>query len=307
MENKPGEQLQMGDNETHPALQFLIFCAVFAGIWVLGNIVGALMVWAIYGLKTLMAFTTMDTTVPHFITSLWILQITSTTLPLFIAPFFFAKVISRDVKEYIKPSIQINWVLMLLVLAIMLSSAPLIEFLSNINAKFDLPKWMRDDEDAAEKLTNVMLQMNSIWILIMDVLLIALLTAIAEEFVFRGVVQTIFSKWTNNVHAAVWITAILFSAFHMEFFGFLPRLLLGAMFGYLVAWSGSIWTSVWAHFINNAIDIIVTYLSQHKIINIDLDKQQLFNNTAYVFSFIIVLFLFWIYRDTALKKLRVYQ
>jgi len=196
---------------------------------------------------------------------------------------------------------------MLLVLAIMLSSSPLIEFLSNVNEKFDLPQWMRDDEDAAQKLTDVMLQMSTIWNLIADVLIIGLLTAIVEEFMFRGVIQTIFMRWTKNIHATVWITAILFSAFHMEFFGFLPRLLLGAMFGYFVAWTGSIWTSVWAHFINNAFDVVITYLAQHKIINIDPNDQHIFNYAAYIFSFIIVLFLFWIYRDIALKKIRVRQ
>ena len=290
MINKPDEQLQTGDNEQHPGMQFLIFAAILVGALIFGNLIGGGIVAAIYGTKPLLAMVSMDVTTPHFANALWIIQITGTTFPIFITPVFFSYVVVKTPQDYIKPSFRIPWVLMLLVLAIMLSSSPLIEFLSNINEKFNLPQWMRDDENAAQKLTDVMLQMNTVWNLIADVLIIGLLTAIAEEFMFRGVVQTIFMRWTNNQHAAVWITAILFSAFHMEFFGFLPRLLLGAMFGYFVVWTGSIWPAVLAHFINNATDVILTYLSQHKKISINLDAPQIFNNTAYIFSFIIVLF-----------------
>ena len=103
--------------------------------------------------------------------------------------------------------------------------------------------------------------------------------------------QTIFIRWTKNKHAAVWITAILFSAFHMEFFGFLPRLLLGVLFGYFVAWSGSIWPAIWGHFVNNGTIVVITYLSQHKLIGIGPDDQHVFNNVWYIISLVITLFL----------------
>jgi membrane protease YdiL (CAAX protease family) len=307
MENKPGEQLQKGDNEMYPALQFLVFAAIVAGAIITGGIISAAIIIGLYGEKSLVALSTSDATDPHFVGSLWILQIAGTTLPLLASTTFFVTVIVKNTQDYIKPFFRIHWVLLLLVFAIMLSSSPLIEFLSIINAKIDLPKWMRDYESSVEKLTGVMLQMKTVWNLIFDIFFIGLLTAIVEETMFRGVIQTIFAKWTKNAHATVWITAAIFSAFHMEFSGFLPRMLLGAMFGYLVVWSGSIWPAVWAHFINNAVAVIETYMQQHKLIAANFDLQQSFNNTAYVFSFIIVLFLFWIYRDTGLKKLRVYQ
>jgi hypothetical protein len=119
---------------------------------------------------------------------------------------------------------------------------------------------------------------------------------------FRGVIQTIFVRWTKNTHAAVWITAILFSAFHMEFFGFLPRLLLGVFFGYFVAWSGSIWTGVWAHFLNNSTVVIITYLFQKKIISGDPNDQHMFNNAGYAISFIIVGALLFVYKRITTVK-----
>jgi len=272
---------------------------------IIGNLIGAGIIGALYGLKTFTAITTLNTAAPNFLNALWILQLAGTTLPILATPIFFAYVVAQNPAEYIRSNFTFPWLLLVLIFAMMFISAPLIELLSNINQKMNLPpflKWMRDSEDSAQKLTDVMLQMNTVWSMIFNLIFVGLLTAIVEEFMFRGCLQTIFEKWTKNTHAAIWITAILFSAFHMEFFGFLPRLLLGVMFGYFVAWSGSIWTSVWAHFINNGTDVVLTYLSQHKKIGIKPDDQHVFNSKIYILSFIIILFLFWIYRQIALNK-----
>ncbi|MGZ3873117.1 MAG: CPBP family intramembrane glutamic endopeptidase, partial [Mucilaginibacter sp.] len=244
-------------------------------------------------------------TAPHFVPALWILQITGTTIPIFVAPVMFAYLIANSAADYIKPGFRFPWVLMAIIFAIMFFSNPLIELLSNINQKMTLPPWlywMRESEDNAQKLMDALLKMDTIWELIVAVLLVGLLTAVVEEFMFRGVLQTIFFRWTKNVHAAVWITAILFSAFHIEFFGFLPRLLLGVFFGYFVAWSGSIWTGVWAHFINNATAVIATYLFKHKIIGGDPNEQHMFNYAGYIISFLLVLFLLFIYKRIAVAQ-----
>jgi membrane protease YdiL (CAAX protease family) len=297
-------------NQIHPAIQFLLFISIFIIVLIIGNIIGAGIVLAVYGLKTLVAIASLSISTPHFLPAIWILQLTGTTLPIFGAPIFFALVIVKDPDDYIKPSFHFPWILLFLVLAIMFISNPVIEFLSNLNQKMVLPdylKWMRDKEDDAQKITEAMLQMKTIWDLIVDVLLIGLLTAIVEEFMFRGCLQTIFMRWTGNIHAAVWITAILFSAFHMEFFGFLPRLMLGVLFGYFVAWSGSIWTGVWAHFINNGTAVIATYLFQHKQIKTNPDDQHLFSYQGYVLSLIIILLLLFTYRRAAFNKEQIQE
>ena len=283
----------------HPGLQFLTFIGIFAGIFFVGNIIGAGLVIALYGMKTFTALASLDMTVPHFMAAIWVLQTAGTTLPILIAPLFFAWVIVRDVPDYIKPTVRFPWTLLLVVFALMFLSMPLIEFLSNLNQKMVLPpwlKWMKESEEQTQKLMEGMLKMNGLWDVISNVLFIGLFTAIAEEFMFRGVLQTIFYRWTKNIHAAIWITAILFSAFHMEFFGFLPRLLLGLFFGYFVAWSGSIWTGVWAHFINNATIVIVTYLFQQKVFTGDVNDQHVFNNLAYVISLVVTAALLVIYK-----------
>jgi membrane protease YdiL (CAAX protease family) len=304
MENIADKQAGKMTGSLHPSLQFLIFVLVFGGVWILGNILGGGVVIAIYGMKMIYAISAINTTYPNLITAMWILQFLSTTLPVFAAPVIFSRFIVKDTPEYVKPGFKFSWLLLVLVFAIMFLSSPLMELLTNINAKMVLPpflKWMRDEQDQMDKLQAALLDMKTIGQMLFDLGFIGLLTAIAEEFMFRGAMQTIFEKWFKNKHVAIWVTAILFSAFHMEFFGFLPRMLLGAMFGYFVAYSGSIWPAVWGHFINNGTAVIVTYLYQHKLIATSPDDQHVFNWQGYVISPIIVIILFWAYYKIAEK------
>ena len=97
-----------------------------------------------------------------------------------------------------------------------------------------------------------MLTYDSAWQFPATLLTVALLPAVCEEFAFRGVIQPLVAKWTNNIHAAVWMAAFLFSAIHLQFHGFLPRMVLGAGLGYLVIYSNSLWPAIAAHFFNNA-------------------------------------------------------
>lgn len=298
MINTPYKQLEKNDKGIRPGMQFLIFSGIFLGIFIVGNLIGAGIIVAMYGLKTFMALGEMNLAAPHFMTAIWILQIAGTTLPIFVSALFFARVIVVDIPGYIKPGIRFPWGVMAIIFALMFVSMPLIEYLSNLNQKVPVPhwlEWMKENEKSTEKLMTEMLNMKGLWDVLSNVLFIGLFTAIAEEFMFRGVLQTIFYKWTKNIHVAIWITAILFSAFHMEFYGFFPRILLGLFFGYFVAWSGSIWTGVWAHFINNATIVVVTYLFQQKVFIGDVNNQHVFNYAAYGISAVVTGGLLFIY------------
>jgi membrane protease YdiL (CAAX protease family) len=309
MIQEPVKTTKPGQTDIHPVLQIVMIFFLVFGLCIVGFFAAQAIISVLYGPKitaAVFAFNVIDSRVTS---GLWILQIVSTTLPLFIVPVFFAKVIARNTPEYLRATVKTSPVLFLLVFAIMLVSSPIMEALSNFNQKLVLPgplkaieDIMRSMEQAAQKATEAMLHMNTIWNMLWAVFVVALLTAIAEEFLFRGVIQTIFLKWTKNKHVAIWITAILFSAFHMEFFTFLPRVFLGVIFGYFVVYSGSIWTSVWAHFLNNGSAVVITYLFQHKTIKLDPDDQHVFNLGAYAFSLIIVLFLLFVYRKVTMDK-----
>lgn len=288
--------------QIHPGYQFLILIVVLLLALFIGSAFGAIFIRIKYGQNLLEDLFVGKLGGANAATALWILQFTGTTFPILIAPVLFSYFVVKEPDDYIKNNFHFPWLLMILIFLTMMLANPLIEYLGNINAKMVLPKalkwledWMRESEDQAKKLSDTMMQMNTFWQMIFDLLFIGLLTAVVEEILFRGCFQTIFLRWTNNIHAAVWVSAILFSAMHLEFYGFLPRVLLGVLFGYFTAWSGSIWPAIWGHFINNGTVVVVTYLYQNKMISLSPDENQSFNNTAYLVSFIITLFLLFIY------------
>jgi membrane protease YdiL (CAAX protease family) len=297
--------------QQHPWVQMLIFVGLTFAIIGGGYLLGAAIVVAVYGVDVLIKIAQLNLNDPNAASGLWILQIVSTTIPIFVASYVFAKFVAKDTKEYLRTTFNFPWFLLVVIFCVMLVSSPLMEALSNINQKLTLPnflagleKWMHDTENQAQKLTDVLLQMKSVSSMLMKLTVVGLLTAIVEEFMFRGCIQTILLKWTKNPHAAVWIAAALFSAFHLEFFGFLPRLLLGALFGYFVVWSGSVWPAVWGHFINNGTAVVVSYLYQNHKIDFNPDDTHIFNWTAYLFSLIIMLFLLYLCRNIAAGRMK---
>ena len=141
-----------------------------------------------------------------------------------------------------------------------------------MNSRIQLPESLafieqilKQQEEAAAVLTERFLQADSIWGLMVNIGLMALLPALAEELSFRGTLQQIIAKSpiTNHqspIHVAVWITAFVFSAIHLQFYGFVPRMLMGAMFGYLVVWSGTLLIPVVMHFTNNGLAVLAYYV-----------------------------------------------
>jgi membrane protease YdiL (CAAX protease family) len=120
-----------------------------------------------------------------------------------------------------------------------------------------LEEQVKPSEDLMEKMTHIFLGAGDHASLILAFFSIAVIPAILEEFTFRGVLQPLFAKITKNIHVAIWLSAAVFSLIHFQFYGFLPRMLLGALLGYLVVWTGTIWSSVIAHFCNNSLAFVI--------------------------------------------------
>ena len=167
---------------------------------------------------------------------------------------------------------------LLLAIACMFLAMPIINYLVAWNESLHLPfflqdveNWMRVMEAKAIVMTDAFLKMESPMDLLLNLVLIALIPALGEEFLFRGVIQSSLYRWKGNIHLSIWLSAFLFSALHMQFLGFVPRFLIGGMFGYLFFWSGSIWIPVVVHFINNAFAVSLTYLIAKKHVSSDLE------------------------------------
>ena len=150
-----------------------------------------------------------------------------------------------------------------LAILIMVCAIPGINLLADLNGRLELPEsldfiehFLRQQEDEAAALTKRFLETDSILGVMINVGLLAVLAAFAEELSFRGTLQQIL----GNKSAAIWITAIIFSAVHMQFYGFVPRMLMGALFGYAFAWTGDLWIPMLMHFTNNSIAVLSYYL-----------------------------------------------
>lgn len=146
-----------------------------------------------------------------------------------------------------------------LVVLLSFSIAPLVGLLSQLNSMIHLPDWAMAMENEGMVLTRAFLKVDTITGLLFNIFLVGLLPAFAEELFFRGLLQRLFADWTRNIHAGIWISAAVFSAVHFQFLGFLPRMFLGALFGYLYYFSSSIWVSMTAHFINNSVGVVAYY------------------------------------------------
>jgi uncharacterized protein len=208
-------------------------------------------------------------------------------IPVLLAGFFFegssVRYLSLD-----KPS---RWPVYLITLVLMYASLPFINWMVTANESMKLPEfmkgledWMKTTEEEAAKLTDVFMKMPTFGGFLFNLVMIALLPAIGEEFMFRGLLQRLLREWLGNIHIAIFISAFLFSAMHMQFYGFFPRMLLGIMFGYLFYWSGSLWVPVCAHFINNGSAVIFSYLGQHGFLQGDYEN---FGATENVFLIVV--------------------
>ncbi len=148
----------------------------------------------------------------------------------------------------------------ILSIAIMVLFIPGVNLIASLNAMIPMPSWMLELEQAASRIMKAMLITDNTWFLMVNLLVVAVLPAIAEELFFRGLVQKYMIGWVGKRFWGILITAAIFSAIHMQFQGFIPRLLLGMLFGYLYVWSGSILAPIAAHFANNSTAVFVYYL-----------------------------------------------
>lgn len=152
---------------------------------------------------------------------------------------------------------------LLLVTLTMFLISPAISLTSYLNSLITLPEWMapieqwmKSTETAAAEFTNKMLSEKGILALCSNLFVIALVAGITEEFFFRGTLFSILQKAIKNHHMVIWLVAVFFSAIHFQFYGFIPRMLLGAYLGYLLFWTKNIWIPVFAHILNNAVAVI---------------------------------------------------
>jgi membrane protease YdiL (CAAX protease family) len=216
-----------------------------------------------------------------------LLQFLNTTFIFIIPPFAFVYLFKDKSNTYLGLKAPKPAHILLAILSIIVA-IPLINLLVTWNESLRMPEfmsgiesWMKESEKNAGEVTEKILSGTNISSLLINLLIIAMMPGIGEELFFRGLLQKIFTnafankkkdeirrnKWSK--HLAIWAVAIIFSAIHLQFYGFIPRMLLGVWFGYLLFWTGSVWVPIIAHITNNSLSTIFAFAENNNYINED--------------------------------------
>lgn len=295
--------MQQFREEKDPFIQLLILCGLLGGGFFLASIVTVIFALFSFGPGFLSNPELINSADPQNIISLKIQLILQQAI-VFLVPALLLAVIQRQRPSQFYGMKQLKPSLFFLVLLIMMVSFPLMAGINELNQKMHLPGflkglegWMRKMEDLGAETTKAILKADSVSGLALNLLVIAIVPAICEEFLFRGALQRSLIRAIKNHHVGIWISAIIFSAIHLQFFGFFPRLFLGAGFGYIYYFTGNLRYTIFAHFLNNGYAVCVaSYLQMH---HLPLEKADEMNVPwfGYAISAILTLALFKFLKD----------
>jgi uncharacterized protein len=266
--------------ERHPVISLIIVLALVGlGFVVVGPLIGFFIAIPFYeGSMMEMAEAVADPLAhPELKMPLYIMQGCATFIGLIVFPALYLTAARRSMTDFFrdqKTELIPIIITSLIVIIFMAVNSLFAEWNANIKFPEGFHEWARSREDLATELTTFMIQIDSYFELVVAMFVIAILPAIGEELVFRGLIQRELYRGTKNIHVAIWVAAILFSAIHMQFFGFVPRLLLGALFGYIYYWSGSLTLAIFAHFVNNGALVFAMYLHQKGTFEYDVESTE---------------------------------
>lgn len=242
----------------------------------------------------------MEQAEPSVQLTLVMIQACAAILSFIIVPAYFIKKYEfQSLDKYFHfRSISAQAVLLALglTLSLMVVNSVLIEW----NMSLEFPEALATSFDQWEEqgrlMTDYLTDFYSISYFLLVMVVVAIIPAIGEELLFRGLIQKYLQKIWGNPHMAIWVTAFFFSAFHLQFYGFLPRMALGAFFGYLLYFSGNLWYAVIAHFVNNGFTLFMMYLFQQGVITYDIESTSSLSVWPSIIFVIIGGFLFVLFR-----------
>jgi membrane protease YdiL (CAAX protease family) len=240
--------------------------AVLAGYFLTGLMAFAIVAGVInYLFAATPDYTSADAPTPSFY-QIHVLQFFSGTLLFLLPAIFTAYLCSHSPKDFLHVSRPKDLRVFLLIFLMVIFLLPVIELTAYLNSKIQLPEFMssletlmRETEKRLTQQTEALFSEKGVIPFAVNIIVIAVMAGIVEEFMFRGAILSIVRKKIKNIHVAIWIVAAVFSAIHFQFYGFIPRMILGAFLGYLLYWSKNIWAPVFAHFLQNAVAVTTSY------------------------------------------------
>lgn len=278
-------------------LSFLLFSIVF----------GIVALFPFYGSSALTLITSADFSNASVVNAIKVIQIFNTAGGLLLPAIIYLWLCTPTAQKsiFLKSATP---VIVLCGIIVVVMAQPIVGFATELNSHLSLPQWlsgvenwMKDAEYKNGLITEAFLSTTSPAGFMLNVFMIAFLPAIAEETLFRGALARLFKDWTRNVHVAVFLSSFIFAAIHMQFYGFLPRFLLGTLLGYLYFWSGSLWLPVVAHFTNNFLSVSIEFLFRKGYISTNAENFGT-DNALWITIFSLVFVtgvLYFIYKQTA--------
>ena len=283
--------------EYSPFSQFILLLIIVFASTLAFTVVSIALAIPFLGVESLFQALSLDVTDSKHLGILKYLQIVQSVGVFVLPAFIFAYLVSSKPNRYLQlhrmPSLQrVGLVFLMLLVAL-----PFVNVVGQWNSEMVLPSWMRGveewmraKEDQAEVITKMFLDSKTSADLWINVLMIGIVPGIGEELLFRGVIQKLLKRITGNDHWAVWLAAILFSAIHLQFYGFIPRALLGAIFGYVLVYSRNLWLPMLVHFLNNTMAVFAYHF--YNMGALDFDPDTIGTGSGSVIWAIVSLLLF---------------
>lgn len=245
---------------THPLLQLLVMLAISLGMMLVSSIVSAPILLISSSSQSASAL-------------LWVQALTQ--LLTFFVPVLLTTLIyyRGQQREYYKLDFHgRQWYYALVGIVVMTLLVPLNDSLTQWNEGWNFGQFgdmLRSVQDKTEDILRQMMSVTTVGGLLSNLLVVALVAALCEEVFFRAGIQNLLFRWVRNPHVAIWLTALIFSLGHGEVFAFVPRFVMGATLGYLYHYSNSILPNFMAHFFNNALVVVLYWLSARGVVGID--------------------------------------
>ena len=289
---------------------FIVFGLLIAGFFI-GQFVSTMFIFLFVianggGIETMSNVDTLFDSVTQ--TQFMVAQVFYTIVFTFLTPWFYLKMLAKRSFGDICPNRETALLPVLLAIvgtvAFMFFNTILIEW----NAGLHLPEfmsgveqWMKETEEQLAETTIMMTTFDNFGSFLFAFVVIAVLPGIGEEIMFRGILQNSLHKWTKNAHIAIWVSGFIFAAIHLQFYGLVPRMMLGVVFGYLYVWSGNIWFPIIAHITNNGLALIMTYMYQLNATELDIDDTETVPEVISIVGLVVFVAVFYLFRKHFIK------
>ena len=294
-----------------PAKILLLIFLVF-GFLLISSILGILLAKPIFRLNMAEIYHVLSNPDAENLGLVKYFQIIQSVFLFLVPALIVAWLYSEHLPQYLLADKRPGILTLALVMLTLILAIPFLNALALFNSEIVLPQWMhsievriKSMEETAGRLTGLFLTGGDGFTLALNMFMIAVLPALGEEFLFRGVIQRLLTEWTTNKHVGVWMAAFIFSFIHFQFYGFLPRFLLGLYFGYLLVWSSCIWVPVTGHFINNGVAVLYYHFSTKPMGETNMDKlgtSKEYNYVLYLSIISTALLLIFTYMKEKEKK-----